>query len=118
MLGLFGDPAVTGKSRLDDLREGKRTLLVVRALRLGDRPAAAAILAAALGDPDLDEEGAARGAATSWPASGALASVEALIAAAPRRRASRAVGRPARPHGRASRSSACAAVRGRCRRRP
>ena len=33
---LFGDPALTGKGRLDDLREGKRTLLVVRALALGD----------------------------------------------------------------------------------
>ena len=34
VLGLFGEPDVTGKSRLDDLREGKRTLLVVRALHL------------------------------------------------------------------------------------
>ena len=32
VLGLFGDPAETGKSCVDDLREGKRTLLVLRAL--------------------------------------------------------------------------------------
>jgi geranylgeranyl diphosphate synthase type I len=32
ILGLFGDPDVTGKSTLDDVREGKRTLLVVWAL--------------------------------------------------------------------------------------
>ena len=78
VLGLFGEPDVTGKSRLDDLREGKRTLLVVRALHLApdrDRPSSKA-----LGDPDLDEATAERGreiVATS----GALASVEALIAA-------------------------------------
>ena len=34
VLGLFGDPATTGKGVLDDLREGKRTLLLLRALRL------------------------------------------------------------------------------------
>ena len=79
VLGLFGEPDVTGKSRLDDLREGKRTLLVVRALHLApgrDRR----VLEQALGDPDLDETTAERGreiVATS----GALASVEALIAA-------------------------------------
>ena len=43
VLGLFGDPAVDRQGRLDDLREGKRTLLVLRALRLaGRRPAARA----------------------------------------------------------------------------
>ena len=76
VLGLFGDPAVTGKSRLDDLREGKRTLLVVRAFALGDDRQRSTILAA-LGDPGLDEEGAAR-CRDAVAASGALASVEAL----------------------------------------
>ncbi len=33
LLGVFGDPAVTGKPAGDDLREGKRTLLVALALR-------------------------------------------------------------------------------------
>jgi len=32
LLGVFGDPAVTGKPAGDDLREGKRTVLVARAL--------------------------------------------------------------------------------------
>lgn len=57
-LGVFGDPAVTGKSVLSDLREGKRTEL----LRLGFHMADAAgreVLAAAVGNPDLDEAAAA-----------------------------------------------------------
>jgi geranylgeranyl diphosphate synthase type I len=78
VLGLFGDPSTTGKSRLDDLREGKRTLLVLRALALGDEGQRAAI-AAALGNPDLAEEAAAR-CREAVVASGALASIEALIA--------------------------------------
>jgi isopentenyl-diphosphate delta-isomerase type 1 len=79
VLGLFGDPELTGKSCVDDLREGKHTLLVVRALRLaaaGDRR----FLAGALGDPDLDESATAR-CRRIVADSGALASVEALIAA-------------------------------------
>ncbi|GAA0190532.1 polyprenyl synthetase family protein [Cytobacillus oceanisediminis] len=35
VLGVFGDPAVTGKPAGDDLREGKRTVLVARATELG-----------------------------------------------------------------------------------
>jgi geranylgeranyl diphosphate synthase type I len=34
VLGVFGDPAVTGKPAGDDLREGKRTVLVARAAEL------------------------------------------------------------------------------------
>ncbi|MEK8228795.1 polyprenyl synthetase family protein [Oerskovia sp. M15] len=33
LLGVYGDPSVTGKPAGDDLREGKRTVLVSRALR-------------------------------------------------------------------------------------
>src|SRR5690606_21611114 len=33
LLGIFGDPAVTGKPTGDDLREGKRTVVVARAMR-------------------------------------------------------------------------------------
>lgn len=36
VLGVFGDPQVTGKPAGDDLREGKRTVLVARALELAD----------------------------------------------------------------------------------
>jgi len=77
VLGLFGDPAVTGKSACDDLREGKRTLLIVRALRMAD-PAGHAVLVRGLGDPDLDEAAAER-CREVVARSGALASVEALI---------------------------------------
>ena len=36
VLGVFGDPAVTGKPAGDDLREGKRTVLLALALRRAD----------------------------------------------------------------------------------
>ncbi|HUG85782.1 MAG TPA: polyprenyl synthetase family protein [Euzebya sp.] len=36
VLGLIGDPDATGKGALEDVREGKRTLLVLRAHILGD----------------------------------------------------------------------------------
>jgi geranylgeranyl diphosphate synthase type I len=35
VLGVFGDPGVTGKPAGDDLREGKRTVLVARVAQLG-----------------------------------------------------------------------------------
>src|SRR5690606_24523564 len=78
VLGVFGDPVVTGKSRLDDLREGKRTVLVLRALRLAS-PAERATLLGGLGDPDLGEKRAGR-CRDVIASCGALASVEALIA--------------------------------------
>lgn len=51
LLGVFGDPAVTGKPAGDDLREGKRTLLVALGLQAADEkdPAAAALLRRSLG---------------------------------------------------------------------
>ncbi|GLW57277.1 polyprenyl synthetase family protein [Kitasatospora phosalacinea] len=52
LLGVFGDPAVTGKPAGDDLREGKRTLLVAHAMR-GLGRADAAHLDARLGTPGL-----------------------------------------------------------------
>jgi geranylgeranyl diphosphate synthase type I len=58
VLGLFGDPAVTGKPAGDDLREGKRTYLVAAAMEAAG-PAARATLTARLGDPTLDEAGVA-----------------------------------------------------------
>jgi geranylgeranyl diphosphate synthase type I len=53
-LGVYGDPAVTGKPAGDDLREGKRTVLLATALqRADDRdPAAAAELRAGVGATD------------------------------------------------------------------
>lgn len=79
VLGLFGDPAATGKGCLDDLREGKQTLLVIRASSLADEPDRRE-LRALLGDRDLDEAGAAT-CRRIVASSGALASVEARIAA-------------------------------------
>ncbi len=57
VLGVFGDPAVTGKSALDDLREGKPTVMMALARAAAGR-AQAARLGALFGDPDLDEAGA------------------------------------------------------------
>lgn len=77
ILGLFGDPAITGKSAADDLRAGKRTLLVLRAMALatsGQR----GVLSRCLGKRDLDEADADR-CREVVAASGALASVETLL---------------------------------------
>lgn len=76
LLGVFGDPATTGKPAGDDLVEGKRTVLV--ALALEAAPAAdAALLDRSLGTP-LDDAEVAR-LREVVEASGAPARVEALI---------------------------------------
>jgi geranylgeranyl diphosphate synthase, type I len=51
MLGVFGDPEVTGKPSGDDLREGKRTVLLATALKLADEcdPDAAGFVRAKIG---------------------------------------------------------------------
>ncbi|HEX6351923.1 polyprenyl synthetase family protein [Actinophytocola sp.] len=56
LLGVYGDTEVTGKPAGDDLREGKRTLLVSLGLRYAEaagRHADAKLLRGALGDPNL-----------------------------------------------------------------
>ncbi len=58
LLGVFGDPAVTGKPAGDDLREGKRTVLVATALQSATE-AQAEVVRTKLGDPDLDADGVA-----------------------------------------------------------
>lgn len=58
ILGVFGDPAATGKPAGDDLREGKRTMLVARTLAAAS-PAAAETVRRLLGDPALDGAGVA-----------------------------------------------------------
>lgn len=58
-LGVFGDPALTGKSVLSDLRSGKRTELLRLGFQQADAPGRA-VLAAAVGNPRLDDAGADR----------------------------------------------------------
>jgi len=56
VLGVYGDTVVTGKPAGDDLREGKRTLLVALGLAYAERDgrhADAQMLRGALGDPGL-----------------------------------------------------------------
>ena len=78
VLGVFGDPAETGKPAGDDLREGKRTALVAMALEAATEQQAA-VVREHLGDPHLADEGVAalREVITD---TGALARSETLIA--------------------------------------
>jgi geranylgeranyl diphosphate synthase type I len=77
MLGVFGDPVRTGKPDTDDLRDGKRTRLVSLAEQRATRPQGR-ILAAHLGDPDLDDDAAAA-LRTVLLDTGAVAEVERTI---------------------------------------
>lgn len=79
VLGVFGDPEQTGKPAGDDLREGKRTVLVAATLERTS-PAETAELRRRLGDPRLDAEGIAS-LRTVIQETGALAHVEELITA-------------------------------------
>jgi geranylgeranyl diphosphate synthase type I len=79
VLGVFGDPAQTGKPAGDDLREGKRTVLVATATESAS-PAQAAVLRRRLGDPALDATGVAE-LREIIVDTGALQHVEALIEA-------------------------------------
>ena len=56
VLGVFGDPSVTGKPAGDDLREGKRTALVALALETAT-PSQASVVRRHLGDPHLSAGG-------------------------------------------------------------
>jgi geranylgeranyl diphosphate synthase, type I len=85
LLGVFGDPAVTGKSVMDDLREGKPTVLMALT-RQQATPAQATQLGALYGNPRLDADGAAT-LRKIITASGARDEVESMIT----RRTSRAL---------------------------
>ena len=77
ILGVFGDPAQTGKPASDDVREGKRTvLLAIARARAG--AAQARVIDERLGDPRLDEAGAAEVRAVITD-TGALAACEVMI---------------------------------------
>ena len=77
ILGVFGDPDETGKPAGDDLREGKRTLLLAYAAERAT-PAQEALLDQHLGDPTLSADGveALRGILVE---TGALARTEERI---------------------------------------
>jgi geranylgeranyl diphosphate synthase type I len=79
LLGVFGDPQLTGKPAGDDLREGKRTVLVAHAIAGADA-GGRDLLARRLGDPRLDEAGVLE-LQDVITASGAREEVEAMIAA-------------------------------------
>lgn len=78
LLGVFGDPNVTGKPAGDDLREGKRTALIAIA-RERLTPARRAELDAALGDTALSPDAVAA-LQELIRSTGADASIEEMIA--------------------------------------
>jgi geranylgeranyl diphosphate synthase type I len=78
VLGVFGDSRQTGKPAGDDLREGKRTVLVARTLEAAT-PAQAATVQRLLGDPALDGDGVGT-LRDIIVATGALTATEELIA--------------------------------------
>ncbi|MEV4560809.1 polyprenyl synthetase family protein [Kitasatospora sp. NPDC049285] len=77
LLGVFGSPDETGKSSLDDLREGKHTLLLALALQRADADQRDT-LHTLVGDPELDEEDATRVRAV-LEATGARTAIERRI---------------------------------------
>ena len=77
VLGVFGDPATTGKPAGDDLREGKQTVLVALAAAQADA-AQLRLLREGLGDAALDSAGVAA-LQKVIVETGALAAVEQRI---------------------------------------
>jgi geranylgeranyl diphosphate synthase type I len=77
ILGVFGDPDVTGKPSGDDLREGKRTVLIALAEQEMS-PSARSVFADLLGDPDLTEDQITV-MQTTLHDTGAVQKVEAII---------------------------------------
>ncbi len=78
VLGVFGQESVTGKPSGDDIREGKRTLLMARAFHKAS-PQQATVLRRHLGRADVDADGI-RAVQQVLRDSGALAAVETVIA--------------------------------------
>ena len=78
VLGVFGDPAITGKPAGDDLREGKRTEIIAHALTLASS-ADQDFIQTRLGAEDLREDEVVR-MSTLLESCGALAATESSIA--------------------------------------
>lgn len=85
VLGVFGDPVVTGKPSGDDLRSGKRTVLLAEAVELAEQtdPAAAKLLRESIGT-ELTDVGV-KEVCMAIESVGALAAVESRIAMLHRR---------------------------------
>jgi geranylgeranyl diphosphate synthase type I len=81
VLGVFGDPGVTGKPSGDDLRSGKRTVLLAEAVELADKsdPLAANLLRTSIGARLTEEQ--VRELRDAIESVGALAAAEQRIAA-------------------------------------
>jgi geranylgeranyl diphosphate synthase, type I len=79
VLGVFGDPAVTGKPSGDDLRSGKRTVLLAEAVERAQQtdPAAADLLRTSIGTELSDDQ--VRDLCDVITGVGALAAVETRI---------------------------------------
>ena len=90
VLGVFGDPAVTGKPSGDDLRSGKRTVLLAEAVERAERsdPMAAKLLRTSIGTDLTDAQ--VRELCLVIESVGALAAVEDRIDAADPARAGHA----------------------------
>lgn len=76
LLGVFGDPEETGKPAGDDLREGKRTVLIALAIQGSDQSAVAEL--SQIGNPELDANQITRLREVIF-SSGAVAKVEEMI---------------------------------------
>lgn len=79
MLGVFGDPAVTGKPSGDDLRSGKRTVLLAEAVERAEKsdPVAAKLLRTSIGTELTDAQ--VKELCLVIESVGALAAVEGRI---------------------------------------
>jgi geranylgeranyl diphosphate synthase type I len=79
VLGVFGDPAVTGKPSGDDLRSGKRTVLLAEAVELAEHsdPVAAKLLRTSIGTELSDTQ--VKELCQVIESVGALAAVEGRI---------------------------------------
>ncbi|HSS68511.1 MAG TPA: polyprenyl synthetase family protein [Nocardioidaceae bacterium] len=77
VLGVFGDPRETGKPAGDDIRDGKRTLLIARAYDRADK-AQRKVLDANVGQPRVDARGI-EAVQSVLRDTGAVAAVETVI---------------------------------------
>lgn len=77
VLGVFGDPAATGKPAGDDIREGKRTVLIAESMKKLN-PEQIRILAKRLGDPNLSDA-EVKECVSMLTESGGLEAVESFI---------------------------------------